>query len=87
MAADVHPILLGYTPPVLILEGIAGDRILPQAGFLPREGMLEVIPRRANARGAEAAQCRVFLSFYSGPANRQHLERLLATVTPQHLYG
>jgi kynurenine formamidase len=87
MTGDVHPILLGHEPPVFILEGVAGDRIATQAGFVPKEGVLEVIPRRTNAAGAEAAHARVFLSFYRGPDNRQRLEQLLEMVTPEYLYG
>ena len=87
MTGDVHPILLGHAPPVFILEAIAGDRLAPQAGFVPTEGMLEVIPRRANAKGADAAPARVFLSFYAGPHNRQQLQRLIALMTPKYLYG
>ena len=87
MAGDVHPILLGHAPPVFILEGVAGDRIVSQAGFMPTEGMLEVIPRRTNAAGAEAAHARVFLSFYRGVESRQRLAQLMEMVTPEHLYG
>ena len=87
MTGDVHPVLLGHEPPVFILEGVAGDRIASQAGFLPTEGVLEVIARRTNAAGAEAAHVRVFLSFYAAGDNRQRLERLLEIVTPEHLYG
>lgn len=87
MTGDVHPILLGHEPPVFILEGVAGDRIVPQAGFLPREAMLEVIPRRTNAEGADAAHARVFLSFYRDNDHRQRLRDLLAMVTPEYLYG
>jgi len=87
MTGDVHPVLLGHEPPVFILEGVAGDRIVTQAGFVPTEGVLEVIPRRTNAGGAEAAHARVFLSFYGGPENRQRLEQLLELVTPEYLYG
>jgi hypothetical protein len=87
MTGDVHPVLLGHEPPVLILEGVAGDRIAAQAGFVPTEGILEVIPRRTNPAGAEAAHARVFLSFYRGADNRQRLEQLLAAMTPEHLYG
>jgi len=87
MTGDVHPILLGHEPPVFILEGVAGDRIATQAGFVPTEGVLEVIPRRTNAVGADAAHARVFLSFYRGADNRQRLERLLEMVTPEYLYG
>jgi kynurenine formamidase len=87
MTGDVHPILLGHAPPVFILEAVAGDRLAPQAGFVPAEAMLEVIPRRANAKGADAAPARVFLSFYRGRNNRQRLQRLITLVTPQYLYG
>jgi kynurenine formamidase len=87
MTGDVHPILLGHTPPVFILEAVAGDRLAPQAGFVPTEGMLEVIPRRANAKGADAAPARVFLSFYRGPNNHQQLQHLIAMITPKYLYG
>jgi kynurenine formamidase len=87
MTGDVHPVLLGHEPPVLILEGVVGDRIASQAGFLPREGMLEVIPRRTNAQGADAAHTRVFLSFYPGQDNRERLQQLIALITPEHLYG
>jgi len=87
MTGDVHPVLLGHEPRVFILEGVAGDRIVPQGGFVPTEGVLEVIPRRTNAAGAEAAHARVFLSFYRGPENRQRLEQLLELVTPDYLYG
>jgi len=87
MTDDVHPILLGRQPPVFILEGVVGDRIAVQAGMMPREGVLEVIPRRTNAAGADAAHARVFLSFYRGPESRQQLERLLEIVTPEYLYG
>jgi kynurenine formamidase len=87
MTGDVHPILLGHEPPVFILEAVAGDRLVPQVGFVPSEAMLEVVPRRANAKGADAAPVRAFLSFYRGPSNRRHLERLIALATPKYLYG
>jgi kynurenine formamidase len=87
MTGDVHPILLGHAPPVFILEAVAGDHLASEVGFIPTEGMLEVIPRRANARGADAAPARVFLSFYRGPSNRQLVQRLITLVTPKYLYG
>jgi kynurenine formamidase len=87
MSGDVHPLLLGHTPPVFILEAVAGDRLAPQVGFVPTVGMLEVIPRRANAKGADAAPARVFLSFYRGQNNHQQLQHLIAMITPQYLYG
>ena len=87
MTGDVHPVLLGNEPPVFILEGVAGDRMASQAGLVPTEGVLEVVARRTNAAGAEAAHVRVFLSFYAGNDNRRRLERLLEIVTPEYLYG
>jgi kynurenine formamidase len=87
MTGDVHPILLGNEPPVFILEGVVGDHIATQAGLIPREGVLEVIPRRTNAQGADAAHARVFLSFYASADNRERLNQLLEMVTPEHLYG
>ncbi len=87
MSGDVHPVLLGHTPPVFILEAVAGDRLAPQVGFVPTVGMLEVIPRRANAKGADAAPARVFLSFYPGQNNQQQLQHLIAMITPKYLYG
>ena len=66
---------------------VAGDRLATPAGVVPTEGVLEVIPRRVNAAGAEAAYARVFLSFYRGPVNRQRLEQLLEVMTPEYLYG
>ena len=87
MTGDVHPILLGHTPPVFILEGVTGDHIISHAGFMPTVGMLDVIPRRTNAVGADAAHTRVFLSFYRGPDNQQRLTQLIELVTPEYLYG
>jgi kynurenine formamidase len=87
MTGDVHPVLLGHEPPVFILEGVVGDRLAPQAGFVPTEGLLEVIPRRTNAAGADAAHARVFVSFYRGPENRQRLGHLRELMTPEYLYG
>ena len=67
MTGDVHPILLGNEPPVFILEGVVGDRIASQAGFVPTEGVLEVIARRTNAPGAEAAHtARLSEAFMQG---------------------
>jgi kynurenine formamidase len=87
MTGDVHPILLAHEPPVFILEGVAGDRIAPHAGFLPTAGILEVIPRRTNPEGAEAAHTRVFLSFYRDAAQPHKLQQLLEMMTPEYLYG
>jgi hypothetical protein len=80
-------VLLGHEPPGFSLEGVAGDRIATQAGFLPTAGVLDVIPRRTNPAGAEAAHARVFLSFYRGSDNRQRMEQLLEVITPEYLYG
>jgi kynurenine formamidase len=87
MTDDVHPILLAHEPPVFILEGVAGDRIALHAGFLPSAGILEVIPRRTNPEGAEAAHARVFLSFYRDTESPHKLQQLLEMMTPEGLYG
>jgi len=87
MTGEVHPILLGRQPPVFILEAVAGDRLASQVGFVPPAGMLEVIPRRANAKGADAAPARVFLSFYQDAHDHERLQRLIDAVTPKYLYG
>lgn len=87
MTGDVHPVLLGHTPPVFILEGVVGDRIVGPGEVMPTEGMLEVIPRRTNAVGADAAHARVFFSFYRGADSQARLTQLLEMVTPQHLHG
>ena len=87
MTGDVHPILLGNDPPVFILEGVTGSRIAPQAGFVPTEGALDVIPRRTNAEGADAAHARVFLSFYQDDDNRPRLQQLIELTTPERLFG
>lgn len=86
MTGDVHPILLGQPSPVFILEGVSGARIQSQAGFMPSEGVLEVIPRRTNADGADAAHARVFLSFYRDHS-RERLQQLIDMTTPEYLYG
>jgi hypothetical protein len=79
--------LLGNDPPVFILEGVSGARMAARAGFIPAEGVLEVIPRRTNAAGADAAHARVFLSFYRGADNRQRLRDFMEVMTPEYLYG
>ncbi len=86
MTGDVHPILLGQASPVFILEAVSGARMKRQAGFIPPEAVLEVIPRRTNAEGADAAHTRVFLSFYR-ENGRQQLQQLVEMTTPEHLYG
>ncbi len=86
MTGDVHPILLGNEPPILILEGVSGARVASQAGFMPTEGVLDVIPRRTNAKGADGAHAQVFLSFYNADDNRQRLEQLLEMTTPEYVH-
>lgn len=86
MTGDVHPILLGHQPPVFILEGLAGDRIRAHTGLMPEVGVLDVIPRRTNAVGAEAAHTRVFLSFYATPDNPQRLRQYLEVSAPEYLF-
>jgi hypothetical protein len=55
MTGDVHPILLGNAHPVFILEGVAGDRIGAQAGFVPTEGRGCAFYSRTMNKGCIAA--------------------------------
>ncbi|HUJ73419.1 MAG TPA: cyclase family protein, partial [bacterium] len=64
MGSDAHFRLLGHEPPVLILEGLGGAGLVRQVGFAPSRVLLHVVPRRANAAGADAAPSRVFAYFY-----------------------
>ena len=87
MASDAHFMLLGHTPPVLILEGLNGSRFREQVGFAPKRVLLQIVPRRVNAAGADAAHSRVFAYFYRNDPEGAQLEGLRATLTPQELYG
>jgi kynurenine formamidase len=87
MGSDAHLRLLGHTPPVLILEGLNGAGLREQVGFVPRRGVLHIVPRRVNARGADAAHSRVFLYFYRDDPDGARLPGLLDALTPGELYG
>ncbi len=87
MSGDVHTALLSHRPPVLIVECLDGSGLASQAGFVPREALLQIVPRRVNAAGADAAHSRAFLYFYRDDADGSALRRLQAALTPQELYG
>jgi kynurenine formamidase len=87
MDSEAHLRLLGNEPPVLIVEGVNGAGLRGQVGYLPAEALLHVVPRRANAAGADAAHSRAFLYFYRNDSDGQALRRLQALMTPQELYG
>jgi kynurenine formamidase len=87
MGSDAHFRLLGHAPPVLILEGLNGGGLREQVGFVPRRALLHVVPRRVNAKGADAAHSRVFLYFYRDDPEGGRLAGLLDTLTPGELYG
>ena len=83
----VHFSLLGASPPVLIVEGLDGSKIGEQAGFVPSEGLLHVVPRRVNAVGGEAAHSRVFLYCFRQDPEGRALRALLKCMTPEEYYG
>jgi kynurenine formamidase len=87
MGSDAHFRLLGNEPPVLILEGLNGGGLAAKVGFLPLEGLLQIVPRRVNAAGADAGHSRVFLYFYREDDDGQLLRQLKDTMTPHELYG
>ena len=85
--SDVHFKLLGNEPPVLIVEGLSGGGLAEKVGFVPREGLLHIVPRRVNEKGAEAAHCRAFLYFYRDDPAGEGLRRLAEQMQPEELYG
>jgi len=87
MGSDVHFRLLGHAPPVLILEGLNGGGLREQVGFVPKRGLLHVVPRRMNASGADGAHSRVFLYFYRDDPEGGRLPGLLNALTPGEMYG
>jgi len=87
MGKDIHLRLLGHQPPVLILEGLNGVGLQERVGFVPRRAVLHVVPRRANAAGADGAHSRVFLYFYRDDPDGRRLPALQDALTPQELYG
>ncbi|HEX9841253.1 MAG TPA: cyclase family protein [bacterium] len=87
MSGDVHTTLLGHEPPVLIMECLNGAGLAERVGFLPREALLHIVPRRVNAAGADAAHSRAFLYFYRDDPGGEGLRALQAAMTPQEFYG
>jgi kynurenine formamidase len=87
MSGDVHHALLGHVPPVLIAECLDGSALAARVGFTPREALLQLVPRRVNAAGAEAAHSRALLYFYRDDTDGAALRRLQAAITPQEYHG
>jgi kynurenine formamidase len=87
MGSDAHLQLLGHEPPVLILEGLNGAGLEARVGFVPKEGLLHIVPRRVNASGADGAHSRVFLYFYRHDPDGKRLRELKDAMTPDELYG
>ena len=87
MSGDAHHALLGHSPPVLIMECLDGSRLVEQVGFAPREALFQMVPRRVNALGADAAHARAFLYFYRDDAEGQALRTLQGLMTPQEYHG
>lgn len=85
--SDVHFQLLGNTPPVFIVEGLGGQGLKEKVGFAPEEAILQMVPRRVNAVGAEAAHSRAFLYFYRDDPHGQALRTLAETIRPEEMYG
>ena len=87
MSSDAHVALLNHDPPVLIMESINGAGLAAQVGFVPREALLHIVPRRVNARGAEAAHSRAFVYFYRDDPDGEALRALQPVITPREYYG
>jgi kynurenine formamidase len=85
--SDVHYLLLGHEPPVLIVEALDGSTLEAQVGFAPEEALLQIVPRRVNAAGAEAMHSRAFLYFYRDDPRGARLRTLHALLQPEELYG
>jgi kynurenine formamidase len=87
MDSEAHLRLLGNEPPVLVLEGLGECSMEAQVGFIPKEGLLHMVPRRVNEQGAEAAHGRAFLYFYRDDPDGRALRRLAEVMTPEEMYG
>lgn len=85
--SDIHFSLLGHDRPVLILEGLGGGDLSERVGFQPPEAILQVVPRRVNAEGAEAAHSRAFLYFYRDDDGGTALRTLCTMMQPEEYYG
>lgn len=87
MSGDAHLALLARRPPVLILECLDGSRLASDVGFLPTEALLQLVPRRVDAVGADAATSRAFLYFYRDDPDGAALAALQTVMTPQEFHG
>ncbi|MCZ6728371.1 MAG: cyclase family protein [SAR324 cluster bacterium] len=87
MSSESHFRLLGNEPPVLILECLGAGGMKEQVGFVPREGLFHMVPRRVNERGAEAAHGRAFLYFYRDDPQGEALRKLADVMTAEELHG
>ncbi|MDH5751650.1 MAG: cyclase family protein [Deltaproteobacteria bacterium] len=87
MTSGAHLSLLTGENPVLIAEGLNGAGIREKAGFVPREAVLHLVPRRVNERGGDAAHCRALLYFYRDDPAGAALRNLLRTITPGEYHG
>lgn len=87
MSGEVHGALLNHAPPVLIVECLDGSGLAQQVGYAPHEGLLQMVPRRVNAAGAEAAHSRALLYFYRDDDQGEALRTLQHTMTPEEYHG
>jgi len=87
MSGDVHVSLLCHKPPVLIMECLNGTGFAEKVGFIPTEAVFQMVPRRVNAAGAEAAHCRAFLYFYREDPDGAALRALLGMMRPTEYHG
>lgn len=87
MSGDAHHSLLGHQPPVLIMECLHGVGMAEKVGFLPGEGLFQMVPRRVNAKGADAAHSRAFLYFYRDDPQGKALRDLQEVITPGEFHG
>lgn len=85
--SQVHLTLLGHRPPVLIVEGLGGGSLEEKVGFMPAEALLQMVPRRVNEIGADAAHSRALLYFYRGDDQGSALRELAEMMTPEEYYG
>ena len=87
MSSHAHHALLGHEPPVLIVECLNGSELAAKVGYVPRDALLHMVPRRVNEKGAEAAHSRAFLYFYRDDTQGEALRHLQLMMTPQEYHG